>query len=29
MGRDIRGIQKEYEDEWFGGIENWIKNISS
>lgn len=28
-GRDVRGIQKEYEEDWYSGIENWLSSVSS
>ena len=29
IGRDVRGTQKEYEEDWYTGIENWLSNVSS
>ena len=28
-GRDVRETQKDYEEDWFSGIENWLSNVSS
>ena len=27
MGRDIQGIYKDFEDEWFSGVESWMSNL--